>query len=150
MLDLSQIAGYASLFGSAFIAASLFPASSEAVLLSLQIQGSFNPLALLLIASTGNTLGSVLNWWLGRNLLRWQDKRWFPCNRSRLDSAQIWFCRFGSPILLMAWLPVVGDALTLVAGVMRTSLPRFILFVALGKTARYTVLMYATQRALAS
>jgi len=146
---LSTFASYASLFASGFIAASLFPASSEALLIGLQI-GGFNPLSLLLVASAGNTLGSVLNWWLGRNVLRWQDKPWFPVNHTRLESAQAWFRRVGSPILLLAWLPVVGDALTLAAGMMRTSLPRFVLLVALGKTARYAVLMYATHQALAS
>lgn len=132
---------YFSLFCSGLLAATLFPASSEIVLLALLQQG-YNPLWLFIAATAGNTLGSCVNWYLGLKLLNFQHKRWFPVSAAALSRAQQQFQRFGSWSLLFAWLPVVGDPLTLVAGVLKVRFKLFLLLVLVGKAARYAILIW--------
>lgn len=120
---------------------------SEAVLFELVRQGY--PLAwLLLVATLGNTLGALLNWALGRYLLRFQDRRWFYLKHDKMAGAQRWFNRFGYWSLLLAWLPIVGDPLTFVAGVMRVRLVPFLVLVTLGKAARYIVVVVLSVQSL--
>ncbi|MEH8015810.1 DedA family protein [Rheinheimera muenzenbergensis] len=138
---------YLSLFGSGFIAATLFPASSEALLLALLAQG-YTPLWLFVAATAGNTLGSCVNWYLGLRLLDFQHKRWFPVSARAIAAAQQQFGRFGKLSLLFAWLPVVGDPLTLVAGVMKIPFIPFLLLVLLGKAVRYALLIWLGNAAL--
>ncbi len=99
-----------------------------------------------MVATAGNVLGSVVNWALGRFLVRFSDRRWFPVSPAMLDRATRWYARWGRWSLLGAWLPVVGDPLTLAAGVMREPLWRFVLIVTLAKGGRYAVLAWATLR----
>lgn len=133
----------AGLFLAAFLAATLIPAQSEAVLVAL-ILAAAHPLWLLLVVATaGNVLGSVMNWALGRFLVRFADRRWFPVSPSQLDRAAAWYGRWGHWSLLGAWLPVVGDPLTLAAGMLREPFWRFVLIVTLAKGARYLVLTWA-------
>ena len=131
---------YLGLFFSAFLAATIVPAYSEILFASL-VAGGYDPLALWLWASAGNTLGSAVNWGLGRYLLHFQDRGWFPFRAGSLDRAQAWFQKFGVWSLLFAWLPVGGDALTFIAGVMRVRFIVFIVLTAIGKSARYGVLL---------
>ncbi len=131
---------YLGLFLVAFLAASLLPAYSELLFLDLLASGH-DPLSLWLWASAGNTLGSALNWGLGRYLLRFQDRRWFPFKSASLGRAQCWFQRFGVWSLLLAWMPVGGDALTFIAGVMRVKFSLFITLTAIGKATRYAILL---------
>lgn len=131
------------LFLAAFLAATLLPAQSEAVLVALLLGGR-PPWLLVAVASVGNVLGSTVNWWLGRELLRFQDRRWFPLTPAALARAQHGYRRWGRWSLLLSWLPVVGDPLTLAAGVMREPLRVFLPLVALAKTGRYVVLAMAT------
>lgn len=141
MLDLYA---YPGLFIAAFGAATLLPLQSEALLVALLL-GSGHPVwALLLVASAGNVLGSLVNWWLGRYLERFRERRWFPVSATRLAQAQAWYGRYGRWSLLLSWLPVIGDPLTLVAGIMREPLWRFTLIVTLAKTIRYAVLAALT------
>lgn len=100
-----------------------------------------DPLLVLAIATLGNTLGAAVNWLLGRYLLRFRDHRWFPADRASLARAQSWFQRVGVWSLLLAWLPVVGDALTVAAGIMRVRFTVFIALTAVGKGARYAALL---------
>ena len=137
-----MLTGWAALFGSAFLAATLLPGSSEAIMLALMHQGG-EPVGLVLVATVGNTLGAVVNWALGLFLLRFRDRRWFYFNEQQIQRAQRAFQRYGVWTLVLSWLPVVGDALTLVAGVMRVRLWLFLALVATGKGARYGVLAYA-------
>lgn len=134
---------YLSLFFTALIAATLFPLSSEALLATLLYQ-QYSPILLWLAATSGNTLGSCINWYLGKECLRWQDKKWFPISAKQLERAQQQFQYYGVYSLLFAWVPVIGDPLTFIAGVMRISFWKFILLVTLGKSIRYAVVILIT------
>ena len=134
---------YLSLFITAFIAATLFPLSSEALLATLLYQ-NYSPMLLWLAATSGNTLGSCLNWYLGKQCLHWQHKKWFPVKPAQLARAQHHFQRYGLFSLLFAWLPVIGDPLTLIAGVMRVSFWKFLLLVFMGKSLRYIIVIQIT------
>lgn len=136
-----MITSYLLLFGSAFLAATVLPFYSELVLYALLHEGG-NPFALVVIATLGNTLGAVVNWLLGRYLLHFQDRRWFYFSRVQIEKAQSWFQRYGFWSLLLAWLPVGGDALTLIAGIMKVRLWLFLLLVGTGKALRYVSVVY--------
>lgn len=136
--------GYLGLFVAAFGAATLLPLQSEAVLVGLLLNGQYGLWLLLAVATAGNVLGSLVNWWLGRGIERFKDRRWFPVSPARLEQAGQHYRRYGHWSLLLSWLPIVGDPLTLVAGVMREPLLRFLLIVTLAKGARYAVLSWAT------
>ncbi len=131
---------YLGLFVGAFLAATLLPAYSELMFASLLAAGH-DPLALWVWATAGNTLGSALNWLLGRYLLHFQDRRWFPFRQDNLGVAQRWFQKYGVWSLLMAWAPVGGDALTFLAGMMRVRFDVFFVLTLLGKGARYAILL---------
>lgn len=139
-----DFSAYLGLFLSAFGAASLLPLQSEAVLVGLLLGGSQPVFALLLVASLGNVLGSVLNAALGRGLERFHDRRWFPVSQARLERAKATYQRYGRWSLLLSWVPLIGDPLTLVAGVMREPWWSFILLVSLAKVGRYLVLAAIT------
>jgi len=132
------------LFLSAFGAATLLPLQSEAVLVGLLLHAPDAWLWLLLIATAGNVLGSIVNWLLGRGIERLRDKRWFPFSAAQLEKAQQRYQRYGQWSLLLSWMPVIGDPLTLIAGIMREPLWRFVLLVTLAKAARYLVLVLLT------
>lgn len=136
--------GYLSLFAAAVLAATLFPAQSEALLVALLLSETYSVLALIGVASVGNTLGSVINWFLGRSLEQFKDRAWFPIREDRLSRAQEWYHLYGKWSLLASWAPIVGDPITLVAGVMKEPLPIFIILVGIAKTARYSALATAT------
>ncbi len=129
------------LFGAAFLAATILPFSSEVVLFTL-IRDGGDPVVLVLIATLGNTLGGVVNWSLGRYLLHFQDRRWFYFQPAQIGRAQRWFQRYGFWSLLMAWAPVGGDALTLIAGIMKVRLVVFLLLVGIGKGLRYVSVVW--------
>ena len=99
---------------------------------------------LLLVATAGNVLGSVVNWLLGRGIEHLRDKRWFPFSAAQLDKAQQRYQRYGQWSLLLSWMPVIGDPLTLIAGIMREPFWRFVLLVTLAKAGRYLVLVLLT------
>lgn len=135
----SQVA-YLTLFVVAFASATILPLQSEAVLTALLLTGERSWPLLIAVASFGNTLGAVVNWFLGVNINRFRDSRWFPASASRMAQAEGLYQRFGRWTLLLAWIPVIGDALTVVAGVMKENLWLFLVLVGIGKTARYLLL----------
>lgn len=135
--------GYPGLFLAALVAATLLPAQSEILLLAMVESEKFEPALLLLAASLGNILGSVINWAIGRFLARHRGAPWFPVSEDAMAKAERRYRRFGELSLLLSWLPIVGDPLTLIAGVLRTPFPRFLLLVAIAKAGRYLVLMAA-------
>jgi membrane protein YqaA with SNARE-associated domain len=133
------LAVYGGLFLVAFAAATILPAQSEAALAGLLATGSFSPAMLVLVASIGNVLGSAVNWGLGRGVERFRDRPWFPLRPATLNRATTWYRRYGRWSLLLSWMPIVGDPLTLVAGVLREPLWSFVAIVALAKVSRYLV-----------
>lgn len=134
---------YLGLFLSAFTAATIVPMQSEAVLVGLLLAG-YPPWLLVAIASIGNVLGSIVNWLLGRWLERFRDRRWFPASPESLDRAQDWYHRYGKWSLLLSWAPLIGDPITVIAGVLREPLRVFLPLVVLAKAGRYIVLAAAT------
>jgi len=140
---LGDLAAYLGLFGAALMAATILPMQSEAVLSGLILAGRQPVSALLVVASLGNVLGSVINWVLGRSIERFRERRWFPASPKALERAQGWYRRWGRWSLLLSWAPVVGDPLTVVAGVMREPFWVFLALVTVAKVARYLVLVWA-------
>jgi membrane protein YqaA with SNARE-associated domain len=130
---------YGGLFAVAFAAATILPAQSEAALAGLLATDSFSPAMLVLVASMGNVLGSAVNWGLGRGIERFRDRPWFPLRPAMLNRATSWYRRYGRWSLLLSWMPIIGDPLTVVAGVLREPLWSFVAIVALAKVSRYLV-----------
>jgi len=126
------------LFLSAFISSTLLPGGSEAVLILLAAESTGDKLVLLAVATLGNTLGGMSSWALGR-FIAWR----FPSRRfaAKEQRAIARLQRWGSPILLLSWLPVIGDPLCLAAGWLRIHWLSSLVFIAVGKAARYAVLL---------
>lgn len=148
MLTATAFASLAGMFTTAFIAATVFPAQSEAVFLALLAAGSVNALALFIAASMGNTLGAVTNWWLGwflnkggtasGGILR-LPQRLVPPPEAMAKGEAV-FQRWGWLALFFSWIPIIGDVATIAAGTLGYPLWRFVLIVGAGKAARYAVL----------
>lgn len=136
---MTDILALFTLFGVSFLAATIVPAGSEVGLAAMIASDTFPIWLLVAIASLGNTLGSVVNWVLGRWIHRFQDRKWFPATPDQLARAERWYHKYGRWSLLLSWAPVVGDPLTLIAGVLREPFPIFLVLVALAKTGRYIV-----------
>lgn len=141
---MASLTAYLGLFLVAFGAATVLPFQSEPVLVGMLVSGQFSTVWLLVVASIGNVLGAVLNGVLGRFIDRFHDRSWFPVKVSSLERAARLYRRYGRWSLLLSWMPLFGDALTVLAGVFREPWWSFLLLVAVGKTARYLVLAAAT------
>lgn len=133
---------YLLLFGASFLAATIMPFSSEVILFSLLRQGDQPSWVLVAVATSGNTLGAAANWVLGRYLLQYRDRRWFYFKADQLEKMQHWFRKFGIWSLLFSWLPLGGDILTCIAGIMRVPFGFFLPLVAAGKGCRYIAVLY--------
>ena len=136
------------LFGISFLAATLFPAGSELGLSGLILAGTDPVVLLVAVASIGNTLGSMVNWALGRGAAAFSEAAWFPVKADKLERATGWYHRYGRWSLLLSWAPVIGDPLTLAAGVLKEPLWSFTLLVAVAKTARYVLVALLTLQVL--
>jgi len=130
---------YLGLFLTALLAATILPAQSEVAVAGMLLSGH-RPLAVIGVASVGNVLGSVINWWLGTQASQFGHRRWFPLKPLQIERASGWYRRYGRWSLLLSWVPVVGDPLTLAAGFLRERLLVFLLLVGIAKTGRYVVL----------
>ncbi|MEL0633566.1 YqaA family protein [Pseudoalteromonas carrageenovora] len=128
---------YFTLFVSAFISATLLPSSSEVIMVGMLSQATVNLWLLWCVATLGNVLGSCVNYWLGTQVLRFKNKKWFPVSAKGLEKAQDQFNRYGVYSLLFAWLPIVGDPLTVIGGIFKVRFSVFLILVTLGKGARY-------------
>jgi len=133
---------YLSLFVISFLAATILPFSSELTLAGLIVTSNYDNLLLLIVASFGNVLGSVVNWALGFYSRNLSSKKWFPFKETQIEKSSKWFRKFGKWSLLFAWVPVLGDPLTLIAGLLRVKFLHFIVLVAIGKVSRYLVIFY--------
>ena len=134
-----ELSSYFGLFLAALGAATLLPMQSETVLASMLLSQAYPAVVLLSVATLGNVLGSILNWLLGRSIIRLRHKRWFPASETQLEKAQRFYLKYGYWSLLLSWVPLIGDPLTLIAGVLREPLWRFVLIVTVAKGARYLV-----------
>ena len=133
---------YLSLFFISFLAATILPFSSELTLAGLISTSNYDNLLLLVFASFGNVLGSVFNWGLGFYARNLTIKKWFPFKETQIERSSKWFSKFGKWSLLFAWVPIVGDPLTFVVGLLRVRFFDFIILVAIGKVSRYLIIFY--------
>jgi membrane protein YqaA with SNARE-associated domain len=122
----------------------LLPVGSEPVFIAMLLGAVGVPWLLVVVASLGNILGAVLNWWLGMELERFSSRRWFPVPPEALERAKRWYHVWGRWTLLLSWMPIIGDPLTIMAGVMRERLWIFLLLVSVAKTCRFATLAYIT------
>lgn len=129
---------------TAFIAATFFPAQSEALLAALILKTDIPVWLLVAVASAGNILGSCVNWLLGRSLETFKGRKWFPVKEQSLERAQAHYRKYGRWSLLLSWVPIIGDPITVMAGVMRERLSVFVLFVSVAKIGRYIVFAMLT------
>lgn len=134
---------YLSLFAAAFVAATILPLQSEALLAYRLTDPALSMWLLLAVATLGNVLGSAVNWACGRFLRRYQDRRWFPVSLNSLSRAESHYHRYGRWSLLASWVPIIGDPLTVVAGVMREPFASFLILVTIAKAGRYLVVAAA-------
>jgi membrane protein YqaA with SNARE-associated domain len=125
------------LFLAAFLSATLLPGSSEAALAALVASGRVDTALAIAVATFGNTLGSCTNWAIGRYLAHWKGHKRFPLTAEQFDKACGWYARWGVWSLLLSWTPIIGDPLTVVAGVFRTPLWLFTAVVGFAKLVRY-------------
>ncbi len=132
---------YAGLFFSALTSATILPGSSEAALLTILAAGQGTAVPLVVVATVGNVLGSLVNWVLGYFFSGFRGRRWISNEKSVYNRAVAWYDRYGSWSLLLSWLPVIGDPLTVAAGALRINLIRFLVLVSLGKFARYAFIV---------
>ena len=106
------------------------------------LTSSFDKYLLLVVASFGNILGSSVNWYLGKKILIFKDKRWFPASERQIARSEIYFKKYGIWSLLLAWVPIIGDPLTIIAGVLRVKFLTFLTLVSISKISRYVFLIF--------
>jgi len=129
-------------FLSAFLAATLLPFYSEVLVVAQYLKTPDRWFLIWVVASMGNSLGAAVNWLMGRYLLHYQERKWFPFKASQIGKAQQWFQKYGVWSLLMAWAPVGGDVLTFIAGLMKVRFWIFFTLTFIGKAVRYAVVLY--------
>ncbi|TNF34039.1 MAG: DedA family protein [Gammaproteobacteria bacterium] len=140
-----EFSGYSGLFIAALAAATVLPMQSEALLVGLVLSEQYSVPLLLVVASLGNVLGSIINALLGRYIEHFRHKSWFPVNEDKLKRAQNFYHRYGRWSLLLSWVPIIGDPITVFAGVMREPWWSFVLLVSIAKVGRYLVLVFSVQ-----
>ena len=133
---------YLKLFIISLLAATILPLSSEIVLTTMLLTNLFEKNILLIVASSGNILGSIFNWYLGKKITIFQDRKWFPVSPEKLNKSQKYFQKYGLWSLLLAWVPVIGDPLTLLAGVLKVRFSIFFILVSISKISRYVFILY--------
>lgn len=139
-----ELLGYGAMFVTGLLSATFVPFQSEILLVTMLLSGRYEPAFLLVVATVGNTIGSTINWLLGRFLISYRDRRWFPLSDNAYERAARFYRRFGVWSLLLSWAPFIGDPLTFVAGVFRTDIRRFVAIVLIAKGGRYLVAAAAT------
>lgn len=132
-----SMSAYFGLFIFSLLAATLLPGGSEIGLAALLTSGEYSVVLLIVVASVGNVLGSLVNWCLGRYFNHFQDRSWYPIKADQMHRAENWYHKYGRWSLLASWVPIIGDPLTLISGVLREPLISFLLLVSLAKLARY-------------
>ena len=136
---MKEIEVFITLFLSSFISSTILPGHSEITLTTFIFLNKYNIINLIFIASLGNILGSILNWYLGFHFVKFKEKKWFPINKKQLEKASLWFLNYGKWSLFLSWVPFVGDPLTVVAGVLRVPIITFLIIVSISKILRYVI-----------
>ena len=141
---ISMLLAYAGLFLVSLAAGSILPMQSEAALAGLLLATDYSPTILVLVATTGNVAGSTINWFLGRGIERFRDRSWFPVSPPMLERASAWYLKYGRWSLLLSWVPLLGDPVTIVAGLLRERFIPFLILVTIAKLARFIVVAALT------
>ena len=144
-MDWDALAALTGLFAAAFGAATILPFQSEIVLGAALAAEAAPVWAMFAVASIGNTLGSVVNYWLGLFLDRFEDRWWFPATPEQMARAGRWYRKWGVWTLLLSWAPF-ADPLTVIAGVLRTPFWLFLTLVAIAKTGRYAAVIWLCEQ----
>ena len=131
---------YLILFFSAFISATLFPLGSEALFI-YDIKEGYNIYFLVIVATIGNSLGSLLNYFLGLKGEEYLVEKKL-INEKVILKSKSYFDKYGSISLLFSWLPIIGDPITFVAGILKYDLKKFIVLVVIAKLSRYIFIAY--------
>lgn len=137
---LVQFGGF-GMFLSALLAGSVIPFSSEMVLAGLQLAGVSN-ISLLLWGTAGNVGGGMINYGLGRlGKIEWLEKH-AHIRPDKIERAEVFVRKYGPIVAILAWIPILGSAITVALGLLRANIPSTVLFMAVGKAARYAVMLF--------
>jgi membrane protein YqaA with SNARE-associated domain len=136
---MSHLTVYLGLFLVSFVAATILPAQSEILLTKLLLDTHYKWWILITVASVGNVLGSTVNWILGRYISHFKDRKWFPVKPEKYGYYEKMYQKYGKWSLLLSWVPVIGDPLTVLAGALREPFHIFLILVSLAKVGRYLV-----------
>ena len=139
---MNSLEAYSSLFISSFLSSTILPGHSEITLTTLILLEKYSQFLLIFFASFGNILGSVVNWYLGIYITKFVNKSWFPFKKKQLDKASLLYLKYGKWSLFFSWVPIIGDPLTIVAGIFRVPLVIFITIVSISKVLRYIFVGY--------
>ncbi len=135
--------GYAGQFVGGILAGSVLPLNSEIVMAALYVTG-LDPVWLIVWGTLGNFLGSVINYSIGRmGKMVWVE-RYLKIKREKLDRAQRWVSKYGAWVGLLSWIPLLGSAITVTLGLMRSNIPLTFIAIFIGKLARYVLVIYGT------
>ena len=145
---MNSLEAYSSLFISSFLSSTILPGHSEITLTTLILLEKYSQFLLIFFASFGNILGSVINWYLGFYIIKFVNKSWFPFKKKQLDKASLWYLKYGKWSLFFSWVPIIGDPLTIVAGIFRVPLIIFITIVSISKVLRYIFVVYVALKFL--
>ena len=145
---MNSLEAYSSLFISSFLSSTILPGHSEIILTTFILLEKYSQFLLIFFASFGNILGSVINWYLGFYITKFVNKSWFPLKKEQLDKASLWYLKYGKWSLFFSWVPIIGDPLTIVAGIFRVPLVIFITIVSISKILRYIFVGYIALKLL--
>ncbi len=139
--QLAEQFGYVGLLIVSFLAATILPFSSEAVVLLVHQLG-FNKILILIFATTGNFLGALSNYYMGKLGNRHLLSKYIASDNETLAKAQKLFEHWGTPILFFSWLPIIGDPLTIIPGILNSKLLPVVFWVLLGRALRYVFILW--------
>ena len=145
---MNSLEAYTSLFISSLLSSTILPGHSEITLTTLFLLEKYSQFLLIFFASLGNILGSIVNWFLGLYITKFINKSWFPFSKKQLDTASSWYLKYGKWSLFLCWVPIIGDPLTIVAGMFRFPLIMFIIIVSISKVLRYIFVGYIALKLL--
>jgi len=131
---------YITLFIVAFLSATLLPMGSEALLL-YDVSQNYSLLLLWSFATVGNALGAMVNYWFGFKGEIYLEAKGH-LSAKKMEKVRSFFYRYGGWTLLLSWVPIIGDPLTIIAGALRYNFKCFILIVVIAKGTRYAMVIF--------